>query len=423
MFDLKQLVEATADIVKEHVAAETVPLLERIQVLEAAQLQVPEKGDPGEPGRDGRDVSDINVVQRGNLVEFSFVVGDTKSVFEVELPQPTPGEKGDPGEPGPAGPEVDGEQLRELVVGEITLALEKALPEALEALPQPVQGEPGPPGEKGEPGKDGADGRDGKDGADGIGLAGLVINRDGALVATLTNGQLHELGVVVGRDGTDGRDGRDGVDGKDGLPGSDGQDGRDGKDGLDGQDGKSVLPEDFSFELVGRSLRISVADKASEVELPIPVYQGEFDTSKTYVDNDLVKMEGSLWIRSEGEWQLAAVRGEDGDKGDPGEPGKDAYPGQAKGLYDPEGEYRAMDVVSHNGSEWRAKVDNPGPLPGLDWMLSASKGKRGDIGKQGVPGKDGVSPVAQYVRGNTLVTTLSDGTEFASELPILEGDS
>jgi len=50
-------------------------------------------------------------------------------------------------------------------------------------------------GEKGEPGKD------------GLGLAGAMIDRDGALLVTLTNGEVKSLGKVVGKDGTDGKDG------------------------------------------------------------------------------------------------------------------------------------------------------------------------------------------------------------------------
>ena len=62
------------------------------------------------------------------------------------------------------------------------------------------------------------------------------------------------------------------------------------------------------------------------------------------------------------------------------------YVGRARGLYDPNvTDYRAMDVVAHNGSEWRAKTDNPGPLPGDGWALGAkgARGKRGERGPSG----------------------------------------
>lgn len=57
---------------------------------------------------------------------------------------------------------------------------------------KPIQGEKGDPG---------------ADGKDGIGLAGAIIDRNGELVVTLTNGEAKSLGPIVGRDGMDGKDG------------------------------------------------------------------------------------------------------------------------------------------------------------------------------------------------------------------------
>ena len=51
--DAKALAVATADIVREHVAAATAPLLERIAALEARQPEKGEKGEQGEPGEPG----------------------------------------------------------------------------------------------------------------------------------------------------------------------------------------------------------------------------------------------------------------------------------------------------------------------------------------------------------------------------------
>ena len=53
----------------------------------------------------------------------------------------------------------------------------------------------------GQNGKDGADGKDGQDGKDGIGIADLVINENGELVVTLTDGTVKNLGKVTGSDG------------------------------------------------------------------------------------------------------------------------------------------------------------------------------------------------------------------------------
>lgn len=53
--------------------------------------------------------------------------------------------------------------------------------------------------------------RDGCDGKDGAGVASALIDRDGVLVLTMTDGSMKSLGVVVGRDGSSGADGRDGL--------------------------------------------------------------------------------------------------------------------------------------------------------------------------------------------------------------------
>lgn len=116
-------------------------------------------------------------------------------------------------------------------------------------------------------------------------------------------------------------------------------------------------------------------------------------------------------------------KGEQGDAGERGEDGKDAYPGEARSLYDPEATYRALDVVSFNGSEWRAKKDDPGQLPGDGWMLSASKGKRGEPGQRGErgidgkPGKDGAQPVGLAFEGDKMqfVMVLDDGNQLEAD--------
>ena len=109
----------------------------------------------------------------------------------------------------------------------------------------------GEPGEPGEPGAAGSAGQDGAAGQDGIGIRNAEINEAGELVITLSNGQVLNLGVVVGEDGQDGEDGKDGQDGEDGKDGQDGEDGKDGQDGEDGKDGQDgqngVGVEDITY--------------------------------------------------------------------------------------------------------------------------------------------------------------------------------
>jgi len=221
-------------------------------------------------------------------------------------------------------------------------------------------GQPGEAGPEGAPGRDGADGQPGRDGIDG---------RDGADSLPGKDGEPGKNGVdgAPGRDGVDGspgQAGRDGVDGKDGVNGAPGRDGIDGKPGENGVDGLDGAP--------GR-------------------------------DGDV------------------GPQGQAGRDGSDGADGKDAYSGEARGLFDPGATYRAMDVVSLNGSEWRAKRDNPGDLPGDGWMLSASRGKRGDRGErgaEGAKGKDGTSIVAAYVDTKSMQLTLTkdDGSELQADL-------
>jgi hypothetical protein len=280
---------------------------------------------------------------------------------------------------------------------------------ALEAR-EPLQGEPGAAGKDAElpdidamiaravsalpPPRDGTPGADGKDGADGAGIADLLIDRDGCLVCTMTDGRMKSLGIVIGKDGMDGAPGADGRDGADGAPGRDGIDGKDGadgepgpagRDGVDGKDGADGAP--------GRD---GIDGKDGEPGLPGA-------DGKDGIDG------------------APGKDGADGADGRDGIDGKDAYPGEARGLFDPEAVYRALDVVSFNGSEWRAKCDNPGDLPGENWMLSASRGKRGDRGEQGLQGKagaTGASLIAGYVDTHDMKLTLTrdDGSEVEVDL-------
>ncbi len=121
--------------------------------------------------------------------------------------------------------------------------------------------------------------------------------------------------------------------------------------------------------------------------------------------------------------------GPPGEAGAQGERGLDGYPGEARGLWDAKAEYRAMDVVTHNGSEWRAVKDDPGELPGPGWMLGA-KGVRGRPGEKGPPGEkgakgergaDGVGIEEMTISDSTLMVLRSDGTVLSCDLmPVIE---
>jgi hypothetical protein len=63
-----------------------------------------------------------------------------------------------------------------------------------------------------------------------------------------------------------------------------------------------------------------------------------------------------------------------------------------RGAYDGRADYRCLDVIMVDGSSFVALKDHPGPCPGTDWQLLASRGSRGDRGlkgERGLPGPKG----------------------------------
>jgi len=83
------------------------------------------------------------------------------------------------------------------------------------------------------------------------------------------------------------------------------------------------------------------------------------------------------------DWALVAAKG------------ADARQGRLLGLWDAHrADYGQFDRVSFNGSEWIAKKDNPGPLPGDGWMMGAKVGKPGPKGERGATGPAGKNGAA-----------------------------
>lgn len=296
---------------------------------------------PAKDGRDGVDGKSVTAEDVQPLL----------AQLVASLPPAPKGEKGERGDPGEKGcPGQDGQR-----------------------------GEQGPQGEPGTAGRDGSDGINGKDGAPG------ADGKDGA------RGAQGEPGPA-GRDGTDGKDGQPGQrgdpgkDGDRGPPGADGKsitladvqpildaaiarmeldaerrgmaaiaraveklrDGRDGKDGRDGtngingKDGRDCidfasidieLGEDF------RTLKLVAMAGEQRVErsvhIPVPAFQGVYNSGTKYQRGDIVTFGGSSFIarRDTGSkpeiddsWTLFTKRGrdgKDGQRGERGEPGRD----------------------------------------------------------------------------------------------------
>lgn len=161
---------------------------------------------------------------------------------------------------------------------------------------------PGRDGKDGADGKDGRDGKDGDKGADGVGLAGALIDRDGSLVVTLTNGEVKSLGSVVGKDGANGEDGRDGFS-------------LDHFSAERDEDGTITLK--FADQHVSKTFKFNI---------PVVQYRGYWREGRKCAEGHAITHNGSLWIakrdtcaepsaKSSDDWHLAVLKGRDGRDG------------------------------------------------------------------------------------------------------------
>lgn len=162
-------------------------------------------------------------------------------------------------------------------------------------------------------GRDGKDGKDGESikgdagekGADGIGLAGAMIDRDGNLQITMTNGEVKNLGPVVGKDGSNGTNG---TDGKDGLS-------------LDSFD-MEYLPE--SHEI---AIKAVCQGRAKEIRYSAGGIRpaGYWREGTKAKAGEAWVHDGSLWVAmkdcsskpatNDDGWIIAARKGRDGERG------------------------------------------------------------------------------------------------------------
>ena len=265
MLDTKALAEATALIVREHVAAAIAPLLERIGVLEAEKAALP---------------------------DFDAML--SKAVSSIELPEA----------PAPLAPDME----------EVGKMIARAVDSAVTARPAPKDGTSFT-AEDARPiveslVKDAVDGIAAP--KDGVGLAGALIDRDGALVVTLTDGTARSLGPVVGKD-------VDMVAVKDAIASSVAALPKP-KDGVD-----ALGFDDLTVEHDGERsfvLRFVQGDRSKEFAFDIPVVldRGVWREGE-YKAGDAVTWAGSLWIAQKdtdakpdsGEgWRLSVKRGRDG---------------------------------------------------------------------------------------------------------------
>lgn len=331
-------------IIKAYVAQVTAPLLAHNKALELRVLEletrppvVPERGERGEAGLNGKDGID-----------------GKDGIAGLNGKDGAPGLDGKDGAPGLSGKDgatgIDGKD------GAVGLNGKDGA--------DGVNGKDGAPGLHGKDGTAGLDGKDGvaglngKDGAaglngkDGIGVMDAVLDREGRLVLTFSDGRTKDIGLIVGRDGLNGKDGMDGV-GVNGAPGRDGRDvdmehvkalvlselstwvrPKDGRDGIDGKDGLGFDETELVFdETRGYLFVLRSGDRVKEFPVPWVHDAGVWSAGIIYPKASAVTWDGHFWIAQgatteqpgEGckDWRLAVRRGKQGKEG---KPGKDFTP-------------------------------------------------------------------------------------------------
>lgn len=284
MFDGKQFAADVVSEVRGYVERSIIPIVARMDALEKqfSDLPAPRDGVDGAPGKDADTEaaaeivaakiapeiehlrSMLDAIPLPELPDIRAIVKDTLNAIE----KPKDGHSPTP------------EELRPL--------MEECASRAVSALPAAK---------------------------DGVGLAGSLIDRDGNLVVTLSDGSVTTLGPVVGKDGAPGKDGANGADGKD------------GRDGIGFDDMELVETEDGVF------LRFTRGDIVKDFRLPIVIDRGVFKPGSAYRKGDGVTWGGSFWIAqcdtdekpdtAKG-WRLAVKKGRDGRDG------KDATPVKVK---------------------------------------------------------------------------------------------
>lgn len=153
---------------------------------------------------------------------------------------------------------------------------------------------------------------------DGCGIRDLLIDREGALVATMDDGRMKNLGAVVGRDGVDvdmAAVKQAILDEVKAIPRP-----------KDGADGFSLKHFDATLMDDGRTVLLSFEDgeRSYKVELGFPIVldRGVFKEDGSYSKGDGVTWGGCFWIAQmdnpEGKpdsgkgWRLAVKKGRDG---------------------------------------------------------------------------------------------------------------
>lgn len=295
------LMRGIAPIIRDAISAAQAPVIARLDALEARE---PEKGAPGRDGVDGKDGAPGKDGVDGACPELEVVQEMVRSAVMAAMADV---KDGTPGRDGVDGKDADMDAIEEKIAGLVS----ERVAAAVAALPRPADGKSVTPAEirplleemvRALPIP--------KDGKDGVGITDGLIDREGKLLFTLSDGRVLTLGVVVGKDGASGHDGAAGKDGADGA-------------GFDDIDVTFDGERGFRLAFIAGDQR----REFGSFTLPAVIYRGVWRTGK-FEPGDAVTFGGSLFIArakttakpetGSDDWQLAVKRGRDGKDGKAG---------------------------------------------------------------------------------------------------------
>lgn len=254
-----------SDVVAELLAAPQVKTLVDLHVTEAVS-----KHFEANPVRDGEDGKDALPLEISDVVAELLVAPEIKTLVDLHVAEAVTTHFQE-------NPVQNGKDAEPITEDQISTQVKAYL-----AANPP---EPGTPGTRG---------------ADGVGVAGAVIDRDGSLILTLTNGEAKSLGTIVGRDGTNGTN---------------------GKDGLSFESATGQFDAERGFVI-----RLANAERTAEFVIPYMRHGGFWSEGKAACAGESMTHDGALWIakretkakpcaENSEDWILAARKGRDGRDG------------------------------------------------------------------------------------------------------------
>lgn len=312
--ETKQLMEDVASVMKSLVSLSLAPVLARVSAIETALAAMPVP-------KDGKSVTvdDVAPMIRGEVEKAAAglvaaipdVAGMVAQAVSAEADRLAASVKA---EPQVVTMTFDAEPLRQGIAAleeQIkAIDIDEAVKAALDALPKPQDG-------KSVTVEDVAPlieervslavsalpkAKDGENGKDGLGLADALIDRDGNLILTMTDGRHKNLGRVEGD------------------PGKPGEPGTPGLDGVSMSHFDTEMKDERT--IVFKFVRDDSIVEMHEFSFPVLIDRGVWSDGKTYVKGDCCTWGGSLWIcqretsakpdSPDSGWRLAVKKGRDG---------------------------------------------------------------------------------------------------------------